>query len=123
MDETSAIRHICESDWFSKLANEATEATATNVAMLISAAHDQSPNRLQYDTWRIHFAGKEILNYVSSRICHRPELRNNLPNADLLEDIAKDLAVWQVKNKSIPPELVELSDALHKRIAPNSTKA
>ena len=72
--EDEARDHICQSEWFQKLAQEAGRTTEAEIHRLLSAAHLAANQSLSDGRWKTEFAGKEILRDVGSRICDHTEI-------------------------------------------------
>jgi hypothetical protein len=119
--EDQARDHICRSPWFQRLASEVSRTTVADVHQLLSDAHSRASQSLTDGSWKVEFAGKEILHDVSSRICHLPGLRNPNP-AQFDEDLAKEIGAWQRQYQAVPPDLGELLGALQQRIARGPTR-
>ena len=117
-DEESANRHVCESEWFQRLASDTARTTLDEVRRLLTVAHVEAETWLANERWRREFAGKEILRGTLSRIFDQQRVSNvRSSRVELESDIAKDVARWQVENNCIPPDLMLLRDALSQRIA------
>ncbi len=117
-DEASYVDHICTSNWFGKLAQEAARTTREDVRDLLADAHLRAQSQLSDGTWRTEFAGKEIYRDVGSRICDltAPTLRGYTPKmVDI--DLAKDVAAGQAANSRVPHDLLDLLAALRSRIS------
>jgi len=115
-DPEGAERHICESDWFRKLGDEAARTTTSDVRKLLEAGYQQARERIADGTWRSEFAGKEILSDIGSRICDHPRLANRMTRSEFHMNLAKDVADWQVQQGRVPSDLIELRSALEVRI-------
>lgn len=113
----AVCHHICSSSWFQKLAAEVSRSRESDVESLVKDGHDRARKALSDGSWRIDFAGKEIFKDVLSRICHEPSIER-LPRSrqELLIDISKEVAAWQVENDAIPPALADLRAALRMRV-------
>ncbi len=115
--EAEAYRHICDSDWFKRLATEFGRSTEAHVRQQLADAHARSTERLSDGTWRTEFAGKEILRDAGSRFFDRTRFPSyTARGAEFDTDLAKEVASWQVKNQKIPLELSNLRKALRQRI-------
>src|SRR5208337_2444711 len=53
--------HICNSPWFQKLDTESARTKESDIDQLLNDRYQEAQNRLKDGTWRIEFAGKEIL--------------------------------------------------------------
>jgi hypothetical protein len=116
--ENQARDHICRSPWFQGLTQKVSQTTEADVHQLLSAAHSQVTQSLCDGSWKIVFAGKEILHDVSSRICDRHAFVNYNPTPSQFdEDLAKEIGAWQRLNQAVPPDLIKLLSALQQRIA------
>ena len=114
------LDHICDSDWFRKLSQEAARTSPEDVRQLLDVAHQNAQSHLTDGNWRIEFAGKKIYHDVGSRICDRndPALHHYRPTPVEFDiDLAKDIAVWQSANTRVPRDLVDLLTALRSRVA------
>ena len=118
VDESTARVHVCESDWFKKLANETGRSSRDDVHQLLTEAHQRASARLNDGSWRDEFAGKEILRDVGSRIFDRRQALRGIPKgAEFDADLAKEVAARQAMQKAVPEDLADLLDALKGRIA------
>jgi hypothetical protein len=116
--EAQARNHICQSPWFQRLAQETGRTGVADVHQLLSEAHSRADRSLSDGSWKIEFAGKEILHDVASHICHRPGLKNYDPSqAEFAEDLAKEVGGWQRQQLAVPLDLTDLLAALQQRIA------
>ena len=114
-EEFSAIRHILEDAWFKKLGHELARSTETDIRQLVTDMHVIAKGRLNDGSWRIEFAGKQILKQVATQIVDWTKIRKP-SKAEFESDLAKEVAAWQAQNQSIPKDLVELQAALKDRI-------
>ncbi len=116
-DEKVAFDHICESDWFRKLATETGNSSRKDVLSLLKKSHAQANRRLENGEWRQDFAGKEILRDVAGWMCDRAKIPK-FPTSDseFYSDLAKQVARWQAANQKAPGDLVDLLHALKNRI-------
>jgi hypothetical protein len=109
--------HICNSDWFRRLAGEYARTTADEIRRLIGEAHHKADGSLADGSWKNEFAGKEILRDVGSRICDQTRLGSHSPTAaEFDEDLAKQVGQWQTENNSVPTDLTDLLKALRQRV-------
>ncbi|MGO9469382.1 MAG: hypothetical protein ACLQIB_28010 [Isosphaeraceae bacterium] len=116
--KAEALAHVRDSRWFQRLADHARRTTEKDIQRLLSSARRRAGRSLRDGTWTAEFAGKELLHDIASRICHRPGMPGYRPTpAEFDEDIAKDIGAWQRQNKAVPPDLTDLLNALHTRIA------
>jgi hypothetical protein len=123
LDEAVAVNHICNSDWFRKLAEECGRTTAANVRALLTVAHLRARSNLADGSWRVELPRKEIYRDVGSRICDRTALSGYRPTPTQFDiDLAKQVGAWQADNNRVLPDLSELLGALRRRIerVPNS---
>ncbi len=117
-DENSAFDHICNSDWFSKLQSELERSTQDEIRQLLINANQQSNLAIHNGEWKKDFAGKEILRNVGNWICDRPSLVVPPPNGvEYYVDLAKQIAGRQVRNNSVPSDVIQLRQAISARIA------
>src|SRR5271166_1570816 len=72
---SEARDHICNSPWFQKLDTESARTKAPDVDQLLNDSYREAHNRLSDDSWRIEFAGKEILRVTGSQIFDRDFLK------------------------------------------------
>jgi hypothetical protein len=120
--EAQASDHIVRSPWFRKLASETSRTTEPDVRQLLSDAHAKATQSLSDGRWKNEFAGKEILHDVGSRICNRTsEPGYNPTKAEFDADLAKVIGAWQRQNNAVPPDLLDLLQALQRRIARGPT--
>jgi hypothetical protein len=106
------------SEWFKKLDSETAKTKESDIDRLLNDGFEKAQNRVKDGSWRINFAGKEIFRGIGSRICDRQRMRGYKPTpAEFDIDLAKDIAAWQVKSRSVPPDLTDLLAALKARIA------
>ena len=120
VDNAEAARdHICDQEWFKKLAFETGRSSEADVHQLLAEAYAKSTSRLSDGTWLAEFAGKEILRDVGSRIFDRGRMRGySSKGAGFDSDLAKGVAAWQVANNAVPSDLSDLLAALKARIIP-----
>ena len=114
-DIEAAKRHLCGSDWFRRLAGNATKTTEAEISHLLGAAHAQATIQLADTTWKQEFSGKAIFKDVASRICDLqgfPEISTSQLHCDIAEDVAR----WHSTNGRIPPELIDLRAALRRQV-------
>jgi hypothetical protein len=119
-DESSAINHICTSEWFRNLAAEATQTTTEEIRRLLADMHQEAQSQLSDGCWRTEFAGKEIYRDVGSQICDRTAtaLRGYAPTPVEFDiDLAKDVAAGQVAANRVHHDLIDLLAALRSRIS------
>jgi hypothetical protein len=116
--EVQATDHIVQSPWFQKLPTEVARSTETDVGQLLLSAHGTATLSLSDGSWKDEFAGKEILRDIGSRICDRTKFSGYNPTkAEFDADLAKEIGAWQRQSWAVPPDLVELLQALQLRIA------
>jgi hypothetical protein len=121
-DKTEAVRHICGSPWFAKLAAEAGRSGTSDIEKLLDDAFAAAGERIADGSWRQDFAGKEILRHVADRMCDRTRVHGfPSPPAQFYYDLAKQVGAWQFANDAVPPDLINLSTALRSRIPPPAT--
>ncbi len=118
LDIDAAKHHLCGSIWFSRLADHAARTTEDDVADLLTTAYGLTTTQLADGTWRQEFSGKNIFEDVASRICDRQKL-GGIKSAELYDDLAQDVAKWQVESGQVPPELQSLRSALRVRVGLN----
>ena len=118
IDEATARAHICGSPWFVKLATETGRSSEADVHSLLASSHGEATARLVDGTWRLDFAGKEILRDVAGWMCDRTQIPK-FPSTDseFYIDLAKAIAVCQRTNGAVPADLTDLLAALKARIA------
>jgi hypothetical protein len=123
----AARDHICGSKWFKKLGAMTAKTKVQDIDRLLAASFDKAQRRLANNSWRSHFAGKEILSAgkeilhdIGSRLCDRTQLVKPVTRHDFDINIAKDVADWQVRHRKVPRDLVVLLEVLKARIAPGS---
>jgi len=117
-NESQAREHICRSPWFQNLAQETADTTEANIHQLLTNSHVSANQSLADGRWKTEFAGKEILHDVGSRICDRTRFTNYRPSAaEFDQDVAKEIGACQRENNAVPPDLVDLLQALQLRIA------
>ncbi len=114
---TEAKDHICNHEWFQKLAGEVNRSTETDIQRMLGDAHLKATRSLDDGTWQTDFAGKEILGVVGSRICDRVSLKRELLLSEFDQDLARSVGKWQREKKAVPSDLIALLQALENRIA------
>jgi len=114
--EMAAINHILNDAWFQKLDQEKARSTPDDVRQLMIERHRAASGRLGDGSWRIEFAGKEILRHVGTQIVDWTKMSRPATKVEFESDLAKEVADWQVKNGAVPPDLVDLRSALKTRI-------
>jgi len=112
-DEVAARQHICDSEWFKKLATECGRSNEADVHKLLADYYHSASNWIRDGSWKQKFAGKEILRDVAGWMYDQPKINVAKMNHS---DLAKEIAKWQVGNDKIPVDLAELLTALKKRI-------
>ncbi len=115
--QDDARNHICESEWFKKLPSETRKSRKSDVSRLLSKNFTKAQKRLADGGWRTDFAGKEIFHDIGSRICDRQIMSRPPRGVEFDIDLAKDVAAYQTRSRSIPSDLVDLLAALKARIA------
>jgi hypothetical protein len=116
--QTAAKDHICNSPWFQKLDKESARSKVSDVEKLLKGNYKTAQRRLKDGTWRIEFAGKEIFRDVGGRIFDQRKSRGQMPTGVEYDiDLAKDIADSQLASGAVPPDLVDLLNALKSRIA------
>ncbi len=116
--DAQAHGHICSSPWFQKLAHECGRTTEAEVDQLLSTARALADQSLADGSWKLEFAGKEILRDVGIRICDRTKFPGYKPSAAEFDgDLAKEVGAWQRDNNAVPSDLTDLLVALQQRIA------
>jgi hypothetical protein len=116
VDELGARKHICDSPWFQKLPTEAARSTETHIHQLLADEFHQAEQRLNSGDWCKDFSGKEIYHDVAGWICDETKLPFRKPRLEFFNDIAKEIADWQVANGRVPPDLSDLLEALRGRL-------
>jgi hypothetical protein len=125
-DENAARSHICESVWFTALAEKASRTNETEIHAILSKAHLHVSRRVEDETWMVDFSGKEILRDVGSRICDqtKPEIsRLKLTPSNFDSDLAKQVGRWQVEHSRVHKDLTDLLAALKQRIATSGSSS
>jgi hypothetical protein len=121
--EETAREHIIQSDWFRDLQRKSSGMTETRVIRLLAWVHARASRTRLDGSWRISFSGKEILRGIGNRIFNRALAPRTAPTSapgfDIDIDLAKSIAAWQVANKAVPADLIDLLAALKARIAPS----
>jgi hypothetical protein len=121
-DKAGALQHICDSDWFRKLAAEAGRSGRADIEGLLDDAFAEASTRIADGSWRQDFAGKEILRHVADRMCDRTRVHGfPSPPAQFYYDLAKQVGAWQFANAAVPSDLTDLSTALGARIPSPAT--
>lgn len=119
LTEAEAQAHICDSAWFRRLPRRVAAMTYPRIHRLLTRAHVRCDRRIADGTWRIHFAGKQILRDIGSRIFDATRMPKYRPTqAEFDADLAKEIGAWQVSHGAIPPSLIGLRTALMCRIGP-----
>lgn len=118
VDEESAYRHICDSEWFEKLARGAARSAESDIRQQLRDDRERMGLALESGAWRRDFAGKEILRDVAGWMCDETRISKfPTPRAQFYSDLAKEIGAWQMVNDAIPEDLAALLLALRTRIA------
>lgn len=117
VDEAGAWNHICGSRWFKKLPDEAARSTGPAVRRILADERQKAERRLESGDWRRDFSGKEIFKDVAGWICDETKLPSRKPRMEFFNDVAEEIADWQVANGKTPQDLADLLRALRNRLA------
>jgi len=99
------------------LGTEVARTAPADIDQLLEDGHARAQSQLQDGTWREHFAGKEILRDIGSRICDRTKLHGYHPTKSEFDvALAKDVANAQLASSSVSSDLIDLLKALNARI-------
>lgn len=115
-DLDSAEKYITSQGWFSGLKARADKVSATGeIRKCVTTAKGFMTNTIDDGSWRIHFSGKELFRHVRGWVYTKPP-RLDASKTELDLDVAKSVARWQVDNGSVPPELMDLRQAMRQRV-------
>lgn len=100
-------------NWWPELPdNVAHMMDSENITTDLQAAHSRYQEFLSQGRWSEHFSGKEIFRRIRGYLFNQNYARPEVMDTDL----AKSVADWQLANGSVPDELLELKDAILRRV-------
>jgi hypothetical protein len=113
-DLQSAEQCIVTQDWFQQLHSRTAKATAAGaIAKRLRKAYAFYRAHLGTDEWRSTFSGKELFRSIRGWVYTSPPGTASRSELDI--DLAKAIASRQVETGSVPPEVVELRQAIRQK--------
>jgi hypothetical protein len=112
--EAQARAYIVQCPWFRDLSSRSSVTSVAEIDRMLATAHTTAQTQLQDGTWRQEFSGKELLHDVRDWIYTHDAGRQSSMIRD--SDLAKTVAEWQVANGRVPPEVIELMQALRGKV-------
>jgi len=108
--QADAERYIQEQSWFQSFSAHSQHILDPgSLAADLGSAHADQEDFHQSGKWIEEFSGKEIFRHLRGYLVNEDD-----GEADV--NLAKSVADWQVQNNSVPQELLELRDALRRRV-------
>lgn len=112
-DLVTAESLIVSSGWFGRVVAETqSEVSATRIRERLAELHQKYLADLDGDQWRQTFSGKELFKDICSYIYKGVGIHGQQRDID----VAKAVARFQVQNKSLPPVILELRQAMLQRL-------
>lgn len=104
--------YIVEQEWYVSLRPKTDQIINAPLSEQLKNRGDLYQSRLQDGSWVNDFSGKQIYKSLCGFVLEDPNRRTSEKEIDLAISIGE----WQYKDKKIPPELIELKDALKVRV-------